>query len=326
MLSGHFFSSSTLFPLAHVPPCVAARIDLHAHTVVSDGTLTPAQLVELAAASGLAALAVTDHDHTGALAEAREAGARLGVEIVSGIELSVEHPVGGFGGDGRGAGASRPVEVHLLGYLFDEGDAALQAELARFRDVRTARAGRIVERLRALGVDVSVEDVLSEVPAGEGASVGRPHVARALMRKGLVGSIQEAFDLWLGEGRPAHVEKAKLSARQAIALVHAAGGVAVLAHPVTIREEAREALVRELAALGLDGLEVEYPKHAPEERRRLARLASELDLVATGGSDFHGENKPDVRLGTGIGENIAVGADVLDALKRRAAGAARSLR
>lgn len=289
-----------------LPAFVAGRIDLHAHTVVSDGTLTPTQLVELAASSGLVALAVTDHDHTGGLAEARAAGRRLGIEIVTGIELSVEHAVG---------------EFHLLGYLFDEDDAALQAALARFRDVRSARAVRIVERLQALGVDVTLEDVMREVPAGEGASVGRPHVARALMRKGLVGSIQEAFDRWLADGRPAHVEKAKMSAAEAIALVHGAGGVAVLAHPFTVPEPSREALVRELAALGLDGIEVEYPKHDAAERARLRRLAAELGLVATGGSDFHGENKPDVRLGAGIGENIRVEADVLEALRTRAGAA-----
>lgn len=311
MRSGHILSSATLFPGARLPGRVAGRIDLHAHTVVSDGTLTPTQLVELAAHSGLAAIAVTDHDHTGGLAEARAAGARLGVEVVTGIELSVEHPVG---------------EFHLLGYLFDDSDAALQSELERFRRVRSARAVLIVERLRALGVDVAIEDVLREVPAGEDASVGRPHVARALLRKGLVGSIREAFDLWLADDRPAHVPKAKMSAAEAIRLVRQAGGVAVLAHPFTVPEASREALVRELAALGLDGVEVEYPRHGADERQRLLRLAAELGLVATGGSDFHGENKPDVRLGTGIGENIDVRADVLDALRKRARGAARSTR
>ena len=282
-------------------------MDLHAHTVVSDGTLTPAQLVELAAARGLAALAVTDHDHVGGLAEARRAGERLGVEVVAGIELSVGHPAAG--------------DVHLLGYLFDERDARLLASLEHFRAVRERRAVLIVERLRELGVEVTMEDVARAAP--EAGSLGRPHVARALMAKGAAASVQEAFDRWLGEGRPAYVPKARLGAADAIRLLHDAGGVAVLAHPTTVPEAAREPLVRELAALGLDGLEVQHSKHGAAERERYQALARELGLVPTGGSDFHGENKPDVELGRGVGGNVAVGYATLEALRTRAAGARR---
>ena len=280
------------------------RIDLHAHTTVSDGTLSPTQLVELAAREGLAALAVTDHDHVGALAEARRAGARLGVEIVAGIELSVTHPEG---------------ELHLLGYLFDDEDPALLRTLEELRNHRTGRAARIVVRLRALGVDVTMEDVAREARAEAGGSIGRPHVARALMRRGLVASVEEAFDRWLADGRPAAVPKRKMGAEEALRLVHEAGGVAVLAHPVTIRAEARGPLVRDLAALGLDGIEVVHSKHGPEERAAFSALARELDLVETGGSDFHGENKPDVALGRGRDGNVAVEASTLDALRRRRA-------
>jgi predicted metal-dependent phosphoesterase TrpH len=272
--------------------------DLHAHTTESDGTLSPTRLVELAAREGLAALAVTDHDTLGALPEARAAGARLGVEVVPGVELSVAHPLAG--------------DVHLLGYFVRE-TPRFGARLAGLRDARARRGERIVEKLRALGVDVAMEDV-EKAPA-----VGRPHVARALMRKGVVASVQEAFDRYLAEGRPAFVPKEKLDAAEAIGLVHEAGGVAVLAHAGILPERARGPLVRELAALGLDGLEVLHPKNGPEVRERLKGWCGELRLVETGGSDFHGESKPDVRLGM---ERVSLAA--LDALRERATGRGRA--
>lgn len=282
-------------------------MDLHCHTVVSDGTLAPTALVELAAQSGLAAVAITDHDHVGALDEARAAGERLDVEVVPGIELSVTHAIG---------------DVHVLGYLFDPREPRLVAALERFREARASRGVRIVERLQELGVDVTVEDVARQLGAATRA-VGRPHVARALVEKRIVGSIQEAFERWLGEGRPAYVEKAKIDARAALALIHGAGGVAALAHPGLLAEKGRVALVRELAALGLDGIEVEYPRHSREDRRAFAALADELGLVRTGGSDFHGENKPDVALGTGVNRNVRVPYATLDALRTRRESARR---
>jgi predicted metal-dependent phosphoesterase TrpH len=278
-----------------------AWVDLHAHTNVSDGTLSPTALVEAAARAGLAAIAVTDHDHVGALPAARDAGVRLGVDVVTGIELSVDGPHG---------------EIHLLGYLFDERDPRLLARLSELRDARERRGDAIVERLRALGLPITRDDVQAEVGPGA-TSLGRPHVARALMRKGAVASVQEAFDLYLAEGRSAYVPKARLSPREAIALVHGAGGLAVLAHPVTLRDA--DATARELAALGLDGIEVVHSKHREVERARFAALAEELGLVQTGGSDFHGDTKPDVALGSGRDGNVRVGVEALDALRRRKA-------
>jgi hypothetical protein len=285
------------------------RIDLHAHTVVSDGTLTPTQLVELAAQKGLAAIALTDHDHLGGLEEARRAGERLGVEIVPGIELSANL-------------APHKADIHLLAYLVDPAHLELAARLERFREVRARRGVLIVEKLRALGVDLTMEDVARAAGPGAG-SIGRPHVARALMEKRLVSSVQEAFERWLGEGRPAYVEKEKLDAREGIALVHAAGGVAVLAHPGLLPQESRYAILRALAAVGLDGVEVEHSRHSSDERRTLRKLAQELSLVETGGSDFHGENKPDVQLGYGVGGNVHVTMRTLSALRERAAAARR---
>lgn len=282
---------------------MGGRVDLHAHTTVSDGTLSPTQLVELAARSGLVALAVTDHDHVGGIEEARRAGARLGVEIVPGIELSVTHSAG---------------DVHVLGYLFDPQHPGLLAALEELRLHREGRAARIVEALQAHGVPVTMEDVAREAMASQGGSVGRPHVARALMRRGLVASIEEAFDRWLADGRPGAVPKRRLTAQEAFALVHEAGGVAVLAHPVTLPAAARVGTIRELAALGLDGIEVWHSKHTRDDAADFLALAQETGLVATGGSDFHGENKPDVALGRGKGDNVAVGVEVLEALVRRA--------
>lgn len=262
--------------------------------------MPPTALVELAARKGLAALALTDHDHLGGIEEARIAGERLGVEIVAGVELSVEG------------------EIHILGYFVEPTNIPLAARLAEFRDVRARRAEIIVEKLRALGIDITIGDV--ERAAGPAAgSIGRPHVARALLEKRLVASVQDAFERWLGDGRPAYVPKAKLDAPEAIALVHGAGGVAVLAHPGLLPEGGRGRLIRSLAAAGLDGIEVEHSRHSSEERRRFRELASELGLVTTGGSDFHGENKPDVDLGHGIGGNVRVTYDALVALRERAA-------
>lgn len=278
------------------------RIDLHSHTVVSDGTLTPTQLVELAARKGLAALAITDHDHLGAIDEARLAGARLGVEIVPGVELSVAHAAG---------------DVHMLGYLLDPEEPRLATRLGAFREVREQRGRLMVEKLQALGVDITHEDV-RRAAGPDAGSIGRPHIARALMEKRIVSSVQEAFDRWIGDGSPAYVEKANLGAGEAIGLIHGAGGVAVLAHPGLLSDKARYRIVRELAALGLDGVEVEHSRHSSEERHRLRELAAELGLVETGGSDFHGENKPNVDLGYGVGGNVDVREPTLDALKERA--------
>lgn len=276
------------------------RVDLHAHTTASDGTLSPTALVELAARKGLAALAITDHDSLAGLDEARTAGARLGVEIIIGLELSISHAAS---------------DVHLLAYFVDPAEPQLAARLARFREVRASRGDAIVEKLRALGVDISAEDVRRH--AGKGA-VGRPHVARALVEKRIVATVQEAFEKWLGDDRPAFIPKEKLDAREAIALVHGARGLAVLAHPGLLPEETRYKILRDLAALGLDGVEVEHSRHSSEERRRLKQIAAELDLLTTGGSDFHGENKPDVDLGYGVGGNVRVTVQTLDVLRARA--------
>jgi predicted metal-dependent phosphoesterase TrpH len=256
------------------------RIDLHTHSTASDGTLTPAQLVAAGAEAGLDVMAVTDHDTTGgwaAAAEARPAGLRL----VRGAELSCRW---------RGAG----VPLHLLAYLFDPTEPDLAAQLARVRADREQRGERIVGLLRADGVDITWPEVMGYAAGG---SVGRPHIAQALIRAGLVATTSEAFaSQWLGARY--FVPKADLDVFAAVRLVRAAGGVPVFAHPRATRRGriVPDDLIVALAAAGLFGLEADHEDHSPAERQHVRALADQLGLVATGSSDFHGSHKA-VRLG-----------------------------
>ncbi|HWG89812.1 MAG TPA: PHP domain-containing protein [Candidatus Thermoplasmatota archaeon] len=277
-------------------------VDLHAHSTASDGSLTPRDLVRLAKHQGLSALALTDHDTLDGLEAAQDAAAAEGLELVPGVELAVDSPAG---------------EVHLLGYLIDPQDAAFQRMLARVRDFRANRNPQIIAKLRALGLDITLEECAME--AGAGTPIGRPHMASVLLRKGYVSSIQEAFERFLADGAPAHVPKEKLPSAVAIRAIHDAGGVAVLAHPITIPETQRWQVLEAMAREGLDGVEVVYPKHDPAFRLELGRRALALGLVATGGSDFHGSRKPDTALGTGIDNNVSVPYTVLQSLKDRRA-------
>jgi predicted metal-dependent phosphoesterase TrpH len=242
-----------------------AFVDLHMHSTASDGSLPASEVVEAAARVGLAAIALTDHDTLAAVPEARKAGERLGVRVVPGVELSAHD-------DG---------EVHLLGLHIARLDQ-IEERLAGFREARRTRAQRIVQRLNELGLPVTMEGVLEH--AGTGA-IGRPHVARAIISLGRARDQREAFDRWLGFGRPAYVEKEYLAIRDAIALVHGAGGIAVLAHPGASATRAR---LEELRALGLDGVEVRHPSHTAEDIARIGALADHFDLLPSGGSDWHG--------------------------------------
>jgi predicted metal-dependent phosphoesterase TrpH len=249
------------------PAATAVRhVDLHMHSTASDGALAPRDVVRAAAAAGLSAIALTDHDTIDGVAEARRVGDELGVEVIAGVELSAFE-------DER--------ETHLLGlHLTDL--PAIEGSLATFRAARMHRAQRIVAALNQLGVPVTLDAVLAE--AGSGA-VGRPHIARALIAGGWVRDSRDAFDRWLGFRKPAFVPKHTLGLADAIQLVHAAGGIAVLAHPggAGVR-----AWLETLASLGLDGVEVRHPGHSAEDIARLGALADHLDLVPSGGSDWHG--------------------------------------
>lgn len=241
-------------------------VDLHMHSTASDGSRAPADVVRAARDARLFAIALTDHDSVAGLAEAQQAGRELGVRVVNGVELSAVE------------GAT---ETHLLGlHLHDT--ASLDHALGELRDMRARRGRRIVELLNALGVHITYEDVLEQ--AGHGV-VGRPHVARAMVADGWAVDTRDAFDRYLGAGRPAFVGKDQLSVRDAVGLVHNAAGLAVLAHPAAGGTRER---LDALKALGLDGVEVKHPSHTPADVSRLKTLCDELDLVPSGGSDWHG--------------------------------------
>jgi len=278
-------------------------IDLHSHSTVSDGTDTPAAVVALGAAAGLTALALTDHDTLDHLPEARAAAAEHALRLVPACEISCE------------LGDRAPGTMHLLVYFVDETPGPLQDRLGELRAGRADRNQQIVDCLRANGMDVTLDEVLAQ--AGEG-SVGRPHVARVLLEKGCVGSIQEAFDRWLAKGRPAYFERVRLSPEESIELAHASGGVTVMAHPssLDLEDEALEEFVAGLATTGIDGLECEYGRYSPDERASYRELAGRHGLAVTGGSDYHGDNKPDLRVGTGRGD-LAVPDELLDVLESR---------
>ncbi len=270
------------------------RADLHTHTTASDGLFSPAELVAAACARGLAAIAITDHDTVDG-AEDALAITSPGLLIVVGVELSCV-----LGG----------VDVHLLGYGFDPKASGLRGLLDDRAGQRRARAAAIVERLAALGAPVEMARVVAL--AGEG-TIGRPHVARALVEAGHAASVGDAFDRYLGTGQPAYVERPELAPERAIAEIHAAGGAAVLAHPLYSAGYAE--FVPGLVEAGLDGIEVVYPDHSPETRRALSHLASRFGLVETGGTDFHGDFG---RPGKGLGDTT-VSVDVIDQLAGRAA-------
>lgn len=266
------------------------RVDLHSHTNVSDGTLSPAELVDRAVAAGLVALGITDHDSTEGIPAARASAGRR-IEIVPGIEVSSSR-------DGQ--------EVHMLGYYLDAENPALRERLERFGDERRQRVQAMADRLAAAGVPVDADEVIARAGAGV---VGRPHVAEALLRAGHVTSMDDAFRRFLGRNGIAYVPRPAFGPEAAIRLIHDAGGVSVLAHPgPAMTDVAIEALV----AQGLRGLEVWHPQHPPPVVRRYQALAARLGLVTTGGSDYHGPGR-----GVELGDR-RVPARVLETLKRAA--------
>jgi predicted metal-dependent phosphoesterase TrpH len=256
------------------------RIDLHAHSTVSDGTDSPAQLVAKAAEAGLDAVALTDHDTTAGWVEAVDA-LPPGLRLVRGAEFSCLAP------DGRGG----QVSVHLLGYLFDPAAQAIITEQIRLRNERRKRLRAMAARMAADGFPVDVEALLGSLAPESPA--GRPHLARALVSAGVVDSVDEAFRRFLRAGAPYYFGRADTEVRTAIRMIRAAGGVAVLAHPAARRRGPviELEIIAELAAEGLAGVEVDHPDHAEEDRAALRELAVALDLVITGASDYHGTNK-----------------------------------
>jgi predicted metal-dependent phosphoesterase TrpH len=277
-------------PLRHP---VRSMIDLHSHSVASDGQYPAAEVAERAAAAGLTVWALTDHDTISGLPDGAAAAKKFGIEFVPGIELSVEF-------DRR--------EIHLLGHFIDPDGPVLCGFSDLLAEKRRLRMGEIISKLAELGVPLAPEEV--ERFAG-GKILGRPHVARALVERGIVATVREAFDRFLGEGRPAYVRRFRLDVRDAIRLVHDAGGTATLAHPGVNKIE-RGDLAR-LRGFGLDGVEVYHLDHNPSVRSKYLRAAAENELVATAGTDYHGEVvAPDRMFG-----GVTMPQDAFEALKSR---------
>jgi hypothetical protein len=244
-------------------------VDLHSHTTASDGALAPRDLVRLAARHGVRVLAVTDHDSTEGLPEAIDEAARHGIEIVPGLEINTDVP-----------GA----EIHVLGYCVDWQAEWFQAFLREQRAERTARVHRIVERLTGLGMPLAADEVFAICKEG---SPGRPHVAQAMVNRGYVKSVREAFDRWLRTDGPANVPRRRLTPAEAVAVIRRADGVPVLAHPGLAN---RDEMIPGLVAAGLAGIETYYPEHSVGQITGYRRMCQRLRLVATGGSDYHGSH------------------------------------
>lgn len=255
----------------------AGTIDLHVHSTASDGSLAPEAVVKRAMAAGLRAIGLTDHDSVGGIPEALAAGERFGVRVIAGCEFSAAAPWG---------------EMHVLGYFLPSSSAPLEAFLERCRADRVRRAQLMVERLQGLGVSLSFDSVLNE---SRGGAVGRPHVARAIVRHGGAIDLGDAFDRFLGRGRPAFVEKTLPAFCTVSELVHAEGGLVSVAH---LKERGTRAFIERLKGEGLDAVETRHPSHDPDLRARLTEITLKLGLLRTGGSDWHGDPEPGVTHGT----------------------------
>ena len=253
------------------------EVDLHLHTTHSDGTLTPTELVDLCARKGLKVIAISDHDSTEGVAEAQVAAIPHGIEVIPAIELSTDVPDN---------------EIHMLGYFIDTDDARFQNLLKEFRAGREDRARKMVERLAGLGMEITWDEVER---VADGAAVGRPHIAQAMIERGYVSEWQEAFEKYIGRTGPAYVERTRLEPQEAIQVLLDNGALPVMAHPLYYEREDTRKLKNVVASLkeaGMIGLEVHYGEFSQSEIQMLVNIAAELDLVPCGGSDYHASGKP----------------------------------
>jgi predicted metal-dependent phosphoesterase TrpH len=275
--------------------------DLHLHTTASDGTMSPAELVRYAQEKGLKVIAITDHDTIEGLSEGIQEGNKVGLEVIPGVELSADAPTG---------------TMHLLGYYIDPDSSELADKLRVLQQARMERNLKMVEKLRALGISLELSEVKA---APEHGQIGRPHFAYTMVQKGYAQNIQDAFDRYLGKGRPAYVEKFRFSPAEAMDFIRKAGGITVLAHPFTLKQaepQDFEALIRELKEKGLDGIEVYYPEHSDGQKRLYRDVAQKYGLVISAGSDFHGLTKDEADLGEGYAAGELT-YDLVEAMKAR---------
>lgn len=276
-------------------------VDLHTHTKASDGSMNPAELVRYAADRGLAAVAITDHDTVDGVEEAVREGARQGIEVIAGLEISVDFEP----------------EMHMLGYFFNNGYRAIEPALEELHKKRQERNPKIIRKLREMGFDITLEEAAK---LAGGKVVGRPHIAAAMVRHGYVSNAREAFDIYLASGKPAFFKKDKLTPKEGIQMIVNAGGVPVLAHPILLGLEngKLDNLLGKLTAAGLKGAEAIYVENTDEQTEFLIGLCKKHNLITTGGSDFHGGFKPDIEIGTGKG-NLRIPYGIVEKLRLAAA-------
>lgn len=266
-------------------------IDLHIHSTASDGSFTPAEIIDHAQKLNLAAIAITDHDSIDGSREALRIGIPPSLNFLTGVEISAAHPPF-FPGSGS---------FHILGYDIHLDNRDLNQALSKLQDARRNRNPSILKRLNKLGFQISLDEVNQEVGEGQ---LGRPHIAYAMVKKGFVTSIDEAFDKYLGTRGPAYVDKYRIECEQAIQIIRTAGGVPVLAHPALLdieNNQKLDALLQNLMKIGLAGIEVYYPGHSPQQIRQYTELARKHGLLMTGGTDFHGTITPQIKMGSGKG-------------------------
>lgn len=277
-------------------------IDLHVHSTASDGTLTPSELVHYAKAKGLSAMALTDHDTVSGISSCQVTGLELGVTIIPGIEFSAD-----FHGK----------ELHLLGYYINPQHKVLNETLSSLVVARKQRNLDMLAKLTALGMPISLEDCLPEHSSQ--CTLTRAHIAHALWKKGYVTQKSEAFSRYIGDGKPAFIPKKSLTVKACTQLIHAAGGVAILAHPLLYGYGHQDLsnVLRGLILEGIDGIECFYATHHTKDTLFLLETCKRLNLLPTGGSDFHGSNKPGLDLGSGYGE-LTISFDLLEALQLKA--------
>lgn len=281
-------------------------IDLHIHSTASDGSLPPAEIIDAAGEAGIKAVALTDHDTIDGAKEILARSTTNAPEIMAGVEISCNWPEG-YNSEGS---------LHILGYGFNVHNSHLNLTLEQLKQARDDRNPKIIRKLNDLGYDICLEEVERLSSSGQ---TGRPHVARVMVEKQIAESFDHAFDAFLAKGRPAYVDKYRLSCREAVHAIHEAGGIAVLAHPGLIEpenDELAENLINDLGSLGLDGIEVYHPEHSEQQTRHLEKIAEGLDLLSTGGTDFHGTFKKGICLGTGYG-NLNVPNALFDRLRYR---------
>lgn len=281
-------------------------IDLHIHSNASDGTLAPQEILTRAGRLGLAAISITDHDTLAGCRQAMAMTTPPGLQFLTGIEISSQPPEGFDLSD----------SLHILGYGIDPSDPNLIRTIGTLQEARQQRLPKMLDRLNRLGFNISEWEVRDAV--GEGQP-GRPHLACAMMKKGMVNTINEAFDRFIGNGRPAYVPKYRLPCRQTVSAICRAGGIAVLAHPGVIKLPTKadlETLLRRLQDIGLGGVEAYYPQHSAEDTFHYRRLADKLGFLITGGTDFHGDITPGIQLGSGKG-GFSVPYEIFQALTAR---------